>query len=386
MDEVLRNARIVGEKVLAIKPGERVLIVTNPRDDLMQISKALATVAEEMGATHPDLEGVPKEHVLNPYLIRQPKKTSKDYMENYVYVALSKKPDIFISIPSNKLGKDKIGLKKPYKKGKIERDHIARFFFDTKQWRGFWTPHITLDTWNRAIDIDYGLLRRRTKKLAKIMSRADEVHITTENGTDLWLSLKGRRVLSDNGDFSKIGEGGNIPCGEVYVGPKIGSMNGTWVLDGMIPLHTGEILMVEDSPLTIKWENGYIKSVMGAKASLLLESIKWGEDEARLLFKGAKAAQYAKNARHCGELGIGLNPKAELAGTVLEDEKIMKTFHLAIGMNYEHDAPALIHLDGVTFNPTIDVTQKRSFRGLAGKRVTKGGKTTRILERGELVV
>ena len=103
-----------------------------------------------------------------------------------------------------------------------------------------------------------------------------------------------------------------------------------------------------------------------------MESIRWGEKAADEHFKGDKAKLYKKSARHCGELGIGLNPKAILAGTVLEDEKIMKTCHFAIGMNYEHDAPALIHLDGVTFNPTIEVT--------------KGGKTTQILDKGVLVV
>lgn len=370
MDQILHNARIVGEKVLAIKPSDKLLIVTNPRDDLLQISKALAKVAEEMGATHPDLSGVPKDKIINPYLIVQPKKTAKDDMEEYVYKAVLKKPDILISIPADKFGKDKIGLAKPYKKGKIERDHIYSFLLDSKQIRGFWTPHITLDTWTRAVDIDYELLRERVKKLTKIMNHADEVRITTEKGTNLKLSLKNRKVLPDNGDISKKGGSGNVPCGEVFVGPKVGSMRGTWVLDGMIPLHTGEILFLKDSPLTIIWDKGYIKSICGDQASKLLESIKWGEDEARRLFKGKKAEEYAKNARHCGELGIGLNPKAKLVGTVLEDEKIMKTCHFAIGMNYEGDAPALIHLDGVTFYPTIDVR--------------KGKKVTRILDKGEL--
>jgi len=372
MDQILHNARIIGEKVLAIQPGEKILIVTNPRDDLLQISNSLAKVAEERGAAHPDLAGIPKEQIINPYLIQQPKKTTKDFMEDYVYEALSKKPDIFISIPANKLGKDKIGLKKPYKKGKIERDHLMTFLLDTKQIRGFWTPHITLDTWNRAIDIDYELLREQVKKLTAIMSNAEKVRVTTEKGTDLTFSLEGRDVLPDDGDITKKGGSGNMPCGEVFVGPKVGSMEGTWVLDGMIPLHTGEILFLKDAPLTIVYSSGYIKSISGEHAEKLLESIKWGETEVDKHFTGKKAELYRKSARHCGELGIGLNPKAILAGTVLEDEKIMKTCHFAIGMNYEHDAPALIHLDGVTFSPTIDIT--------------KGGKTTLILDNGVLVV
>ncbi|MBR0098408.1 MAG: peptidase M17, partial [Treponema sp.] len=51
--------------------------------------------------------------------------------------------------------------------------------------------------------------------------------------------------------------------------------------------------------------------------------------------------------------GIGLNPAATIAGNMLEDEKAFRTCHFAIGENYDNDAPALIHLDGVVKNPTI---------------------------------
>jgi leucyl aminopeptidase (aminopeptidase T) len=38
---------------------------------------------------------------------------------------------------------------------------------------------------------------------------------------------------------------------------------------------------------------------------------------------------------------------------MLEDEKAFRTCHFAIGHNYNNDAPALIHLDGLVKNPTI---------------------------------
>jgi len=62
---------------------------------------------------------------------------------------------------------------------------------------------------------------------------------------------------------------------------------------------------------------------------------------------------YAKNARNIGELGIGLNPRATISGNMLEDEKAFSTCHFAVGHNYDEDAPALIHLDGLVKNPTI---------------------------------
>ena len=65
--------------------------------------------------------------------------------------------------------------------------------------------------------------------------------------------------------------------------------------------------------------------------------------------------EYKRNARNIGELGIGLNPEAQITGNMLEDEKAFKTCHFAIGANYDGDAPALIHLDGVVRNPTITI-------------------------------
>lgn len=38
---------------------------------------------------------------------------------------------------------------------------------------------------------------------------------------------------------------------------------------------------------------------------------------------------------------------------MLEDEKVLGTIHFAIGSNYDEDAPALIHLDGLVKLPTV---------------------------------
>jgi leucyl aminopeptidase (aminopeptidase T) len=38
---------------------------------------------------------------------------------------------------------------------------------------------------------------------------------------------------------------------------------------------------------------------------------------------------------------------------MLEDEKAFRTCHFAVGHNYDEDAPALIHLDGLVTKPTI---------------------------------
>ena len=72
----------------------------------------------------------------------------------------------------------------------------------------------------------------------------------------------------------------------------------------------------------------------------------------RKLPKG-QGAVYARNARNIGELGIGLNPSANVTGNMLEDEKAFRTCHFAIGENYDGDASALIHFDGIVREPTL---------------------------------
>ena len=86
-----------------------------------------------------------------------------------------------------------------------------------------------------------------------------------------------------------------------------------------------------------------------------------------------RATREARNAKSLGELGIGLNPAATVVGNMLEDEKAFRTCHFAIGANYDEDAPALIHLDGLVSRPTIVA-------------VAPDGRETVIEEEGELRV
>jgi leucyl aminopeptidase (aminopeptidase T) len=88
---------------------------------------------------------------------------------------------------------------------------------------------------------------------------------------------------------------------------------------------------------------------------MLLGVVKKGEQMAR--DKGQKDME--RYARHIGELGIGLNPAAKMTGNMLEDEKLYKTVHIAIGANYDYDANALIHQDCLIKDPDLWVDGKR---------------------------
>ena len=81
---------------------------------------------------------------------------------------------------------------------------------------------------------------------------------------------------------------------------------------------------------------------------------------------------FARNAYNLGELGIGLNPAARIVGNMLEDEKAFRTCHVAVGSNYDMDAEALTHLDGLIKEPTISVRYA-------------SGRERKLLEDGSLI-
>lgn len=355
-----RAARIAMTEVIGVKPKERVLIVTNPGEDVLKISHALYGATLNAGGS--------------PTLIVQQIKTQFDMAEDSVIKAIESNPGVTISISQKKLGKDRFGLRKLYSGTEKDYDHIFNFLKEEKKMRSFWSPSISLEMFNRTIPINYEDLRRRAAKLKRILDASDYVHIETELGMDVELGLRGRMARKDDGDFRKPGTGGNLPAGEVYISPELGRSKGTIVFDGSMATGNGELII--KNPVTVEVENGFVTKIKGKKeARVLRRAVKRGEESAmEMALEGrinkVQAKQYAKNARNLGELGIGLNPKAKIVGNILEDEKVFETCHIALGSNYDEDAKAMIHLDGIIYKPTITAYKRK--------------KPTVLLRRGKL--
>ena len=357
-----RGARAAIDDVLAVRKGERVLIVTNPAVQTRQISMALYDAALENGAI--------------PVLMFQREKRRFDNAEEEVIKAIGSVPDVTISISADRLGKDKYGLKKGYKGRKRKYDHIFDWLYEEGKMRVFWSPGITGDTFARTVPIDYRRMRQDAARLKKVLAASDNVRVTAPRGTDITIGLRGRKPRADDGDFSKPGLGGNVPSGEVFVSPELSTANGTIAFDGSIVLNEGEIVIRK--PILVEVERGHITEIRGgAEAAKLRDSVIQGERKARRMgrsgeMKSAIAEKYARNAWNIGELGIGLNRKAKIVALMLEDEKVYGTCHFAVGANYDGDADAMIHLDGLVDSPTI-VASSRS------------GRETELMVNGKLV-
>lgn len=364
-DASLRDpARTTCTEVLKLQPGERVLIITNPQEEVLAVSHALYGAAEEIGAV--------------PVLMVQPVKTQVDFADPAVLQAIASAPEVLLSISAEKIGKDPKGLKEPYRLGDKEFDHLFDYHLNgLKSMRGVWSPGITRDMFRRTVDIDYPRLKRECAALRELFDRSEGVRVSCAAGTDLYIGLKGRSGDPDDGDFSLPGSGGNLPAGETFASPELNSSSGRIAFRGSISLSKGDILIEE--PILAEVEGGFITSLSGGtEAQQLQETIELGESRALAMAAAGELPAgmgeiYRRNARSLGELGIGLNPSARVVGNMLEDEKAYKTCHIAVGANYADDAPALIHCDGLVVEPTITF-------------ILPGGEERRIMEAGVLAL
>lgn len=341
---MVRAAKAAVREVLAVKRGERLLIISNPNPGTRDIAMALFDAA--LGAK------------ASPVLAFQGEKGQFDYTEEEIVKALSAEPQIVLSISKDRMGMDRYGLKHGYK-GKRRYDNLFDMLYCEGKMRAFWSPGITTDTFARTVAIDYTVLRNDCRRLVREMTKAETIRVTSPSGTDITVGVKGRAPKSDDGDFRSPGGAGNIPSGELYVSPAIGATNGVIAFDGSIALNEGEIVIRK--PIVTEVEKGFVKSVSGgSEAEMLKKSIRSGERNAQRMgrsgeIKSSEARKYCQNAKAIGELGIGLNRKAKIVANMLEDEKVYGTCHFAVGSNYDGDADALIHLDGLVKSPTISV-------------------------------
>lgn len=200
-------------------------------------------------------------------------------------------------------------------------------------------PGIAESILKRAINVNYKQIQSLNNKIAKRLTKGKKVKIVTKKGTNLIFSIKGREGKADTGIYINEGNWGNLPAGETAIAPLECTANGTLVVDASM----SDIGKTNQLTITIK--NGYAIKFKGKESKKLKNLIK----------------DLGKSARNIAEFGIGTNPKAKVTGTVLEDEKVLGTAHIALGDNISLGGAvkAKCHLDGVFFKPTIYVDNKK---------------------------
>lgn len=198
---------------------------------------------------------------------------------------------------------------------------------------------------------DYSEIDKETRKIAKIITKANEAKVSSPGGTDVTFSLKGRKGMVDAGIFVEKGAWGNLPSGEAYCAPVEGTAEGNLVVE---PNWYPEL----KENMTLIFKNGYVTDIIGGG--------KIGDEYRGLLDFKKKEDPYISR-RNLAELGVGTNPNAKRPDNILESEKIKGTVHLAIGDNSHMGGKVSsdLHQDFIIPKPTLM---------LDGKVVMKDGK------------
>jgi leucyl aminopeptidase (aminopeptidase T) len=190
-----------------------------------------------------------------------------------------------------------------------------------------------------SLDVDYAVMREGAARLTEHFADADSVHITTEAGTDLILGLSGRRMVNDV-HITETELGANLPCGEVFCCPEETLADGALVIDGCFGTE-GNVSV----PATITCRGGQVVDVTS--------------DDPVLTARINALMDTDDGSRTIAELGIGLNPGAGLRGNMLEDEKALRTAHIAFGSNEGMPggrSVSSMHMDYLFHRPTMTVT------------------------------
>ena len=200
-----------------------------------------------------------------------------------------------------------------------------------------------------SIDVDLRKMQMDGERIRRILDKGSRVTITTPAGTYLKLSIKGMQAIANDGRYHE--KGGNIPTGEVYIPPRGAHVDGKVVIDGSVRTRYGTI--VGGPPVTLEVRSGNVVSIggLGRNAKLLRKTLEWAK----------RASRYHWGVRRIGELGIGINPRAQIVGPTVINEKTRGTAHIAIGSNawFGGTVYSIIHLDQVFRNPRIWVDDKR---------------------------
>lgn len=289
---------------MAVKPGETVLVVTDTPQ--RKIGDLLREAAEEAGA----------EALL---IVMKPRATHGSEPPALVAQAM-RSADVVLAPSSRSLSHTQ-----------------ARRDASGAGARIATLPNISEDTMARTLSADYAAIARRSSAMAEILSRGKTARLTTPAGTDLTLGLDGREAHPDTGIIHHPGDFSNLPAGEAYIAPMEGTTNGVLVVDGAMAA-----IGLVNQPIRMTIRDGYAEEI-------------WGGEEAERLSQLIEPL--GKDARNIAELGVGANDRAKLVGSVLEDEKVMGTVHVALGDNSSFGGNVKVqsHLDGILLKPTLFV-------------------------------
>lgn len=203
----------------------------------------------------------------------------------------------------------------------------------------------TVDMWGTTEDMmlhggllaDHAALAQLTRRVDAVMRTASEVTLTTEEGTDLRLSLAGRPTFPLVADATSRGGHAGLPAGEVAVSPVPGSAQGV-IVDPYV-LERKDIAY-RSEPFRMEIRDGRAVQISGGR-------------EAQVV--AAMVEESGESARNIAEFALGTNRWCRLGVSLREVKKALGTAHVAIGdsMSLGGEVNSPLHMDMIFRRPTV---------------------------------
>ncbi len=296
-------------KASGVTSGELILIHFWGEDSDIGLMHKFAVAVAELGASSLELQ---QSRTHNSNLFSTVTKTS--FNNNYysIFNEVDAVLDIFTYKPivlNCKLPDEQMDCYRTYMR------NIFQIFMKKKRFTQIRIPTVEnaketdlepsefMERMTKAYDIDYDKLKETCEKKITELREAEEIILHTGDNCRLRIVTENRNWIADCGD-------GDWPCGEVYIAPIEERTEGTVFYN---KLYMEDIGVFENVTLTIK--EGVI---INSNTDLINQFLENNPKE---------------NLTVC-ELGFGCNENIiSAAGYAVLDEKMIGTFHVAIGDN-----------------------------------------------------
>lgn len=313
-----KGARQAVRNCMKIKKTDAVIIVTDRKTE--QISSSIKKECEK-------ITSAVTQFILEDFGNRPLKKLPVEIKK-----AVSKSTAIFYMAKS--LPGEKSSLRMP----------IVKYGVQEGRARQAHMPDISKEIMEQGMNTDYNKVKKLSKRLYNLVSKARKIKITTKKGTDFTATFndKWKWVIAD-GDIPNSSTGwSNLPDGEVFTAPL--EINGRAVIDGCLGDYFISLGKLK-TPVILEIRKNRVVSIESKNKKLEKELKKYIRQD--------------KNASRIGEFAIGTNLGLKnIIGNLLQDEKFPGV-HIAMGDCYPKETlapyPSKAHLDGVIQKTTIFV-------------------------------
>lgn len=305
MLDLVKGAKLIVETCVRVKPGEKVLVVTDSQAFPMRMGTIVMDTACEAGA----------EATL---AVMKPREIAGQEPPQAIAAAMKSVNAVIYISNTFAIGHTNAS-KEAFAAG-------TRVYFMTQVPEDYFKREITV--------ADLNQIKERTERVSQKLAASSEAWITAPGGTNLKMQTKGRKSL---GIHPLADVRGSLPdYAEAAISPVEGTAEGTIVYDVSI-LGWNYLLR---SPIRCTVKGGRMVEVSG------------GADGDRL--KGI--SQTDENSSNIAELGIGTShtiPRV-YKGT-RRDGGMAGNVHIAIGRNNDIGGVlwSRIHVDGLVDRPTV---------------------------------